>query len=318
MGRFEWPLSEGTPSGFKDANKNTRVMSMQGDDVYRIIEMTLLLAVMLPLTLRWFRTRYHIAVHLNNVVSVLYFVDIVRRHTHPHSWILSTPFFVAWLMDSAISFYWRKERVWTLSCTWLSDDYILLYWTKSPLSYFKPQLNTAGPHYFLRLAESSVLERAHVFSAIENRLNIPLTCEDNGDGTAVKQQWSVCLLIRVYNKRRRIRLPKQDRVSHTKTMADCEDGTLDVYTWGPFLGDMCEQLMRAIWESSSCTSIEGESASWYLIDAFQQYVCAGSKTGSFTLLYTTADAGVFEWILGIVLNAVQAWHKIRKTQNIEN
>lgn len=99
LGSFEWPLSERGPKGFKDINVDTQTMSLQGDDVFRIIEMTILLAVLLPLTIRWFHTRWHVAIHLYNLISVLYFIDIVRRHTHPHSWILNTPFFVAWLVD---------------------------------------------------------------------------------------------------------------------------------------------------------------------------------------------------------------------------
>lgn len=286
--------------------------------MYRIIEMTLLLAVILPMTLRWFGTRYHIAVHLHNVVNVLYFVDIVRRHSHPHSWIVNAPCFVAWLVDFVIGFYWRRERVGTLSRPLLSDNYMLLYWTKNPPSNCQPQLNTVGLHYFLRLADSSLLERAHVFNAFENRLNIPLTSDDDLNDIEVNRQWSVCLLIRVYNKRRRIRLPKQDRVSHTKAMANCEDGTLDVYTWGPFLGDMGEQLMRAIRESPSCTIVAGGSAAGYLLDAFQQCVYVGRTTGSLTLLYTTGDAGVFEWALGIVLNVIHIGEKIRKPRNTED
>ena len=49
-GIFEYPLSERTPPGFQDANNETKTMSLQVDDVFRMVEMTLLLGVLTPLT----------------------------------------------------------------------------------------------------------------------------------------------------------------------------------------------------------------------------------------------------------------------------
>ncbi len=56
LGNFEWILSERGPKGFKDINVKTRTMTLQGDDVFRIVEMTLLLAILLPLTVKWLST----------------------------------------------------------------------------------------------------------------------------------------------------------------------------------------------------------------------------------------------------------------------
>ena len=78
-----------------------------------------------------------------------------------------------------------------------------------------------------------MLERAHVFTSFENRLNLDLT-----GGLP----WSTCLLITVYNKNRKVRVPLQDKVSHTKGV--CEDQDIGLYTWGLFLGDMSEKVAR--------------------------------------------------------------------------
>lgn len=305
LGSFEWPLSERGPKGFKDANTNTRTMSLQGDDVYRIVEMTLLLAILLPLSYRWFKTKYHVAIHLHNTIQVLYFIDIVRRHTHPHSWILNTPFFVAWIVDSAVGFYWRRQNSPLVTRKVLSDDYILLYWKQDK------QLDTIGPKYYLRLRSSSILERAHVFTAFENR------CAGVNLDQDREHRWSVCLLIRVYNKARRIRTPKQDKVSHTYGLMQQNSNEndqqldIDLLTWGPFMGDMCEAVMHNIRTGASSTVIASGSAAGYMIDALQQYV-AHSCTGRLTLLYTTADMGVYEWVLSVIEQVFHGREETRK------
>lgn len=51
-GHFEWPLSERTPEGFSDADVETNTMGLQVDDVWRIILMTTMLAILVPLTVR--------------------------------------------------------------------------------------------------------------------------------------------------------------------------------------------------------------------------------------------------------------------------
>lgn len=126
LGNFEWILSERAPAGFKNANIATETMSLQGDDVYRIVEMSLLLAVLLPLTSRWLKTLWHLGIHLHSLIGVLYFIDIVRRHSHPHSWILNTPFFVHWLLDLAVGVYWRRRAPEVFRME-LSQDYVLLF-----------------------------------------------------------------------------------------------------------------------------------------------------------------------------------------------
>lgn len=138
LGRFEWILSEREPKGFKDINLVTKTMSLQGDDVIRIVEMTILLGILLPLSIRWLSTRWHLGIHIHSLISILYFIDIVRRHTHPHSWILNTPFFVGWVFDLALGVYWRREKP-EIFHMHLNQDYILLFWNQLRKS------NTVGP-----------------------------------------------------------------------------------------------------------------------------------------------------------------------------
>ena len=43
VGTPEWPLSERKPAGFKDANSTARMMSLQVDDVFRVVEISVML-----------------------------------------------------------------------------------------------------------------------------------------------------------------------------------------------------------------------------------------------------------------------------------
>lgn len=281
LGHFEWILSERGPKGFKDINLETKTMSLQGDDVFRIIEMTILLAILLPLSVKWLSTRWHLGVQLHSVISILYFIDIVRRHTHPHSWILNTPFFLWWVGDVIAGVYLRREKP-EIFRVHLSNDYMLLFWNQIRRS------NTVGPKYYLKLEESSRLERAHVFTGFENRTNLNLI-----DGKC----WSACLLVRVYHSKRRPRLGKKDSYSHTQRVAESTD--LNLWTWGPFLGDMSEKVKVALEGKRPVSLIAGGSAAGYIIDAIQKHGMDQLET-PLTCLYTCRDPALFHWVSQVI------------------
>lgn len=285
-GTFEWILSERKPDGFKDVDAVTETVSLQVDDVFRLVEMTLLLGILLPLSIKWMSTRWHLGIHVHRFIAVIYFIDIVRRHTHPHSWILNTPFFILWLIDHAVSAYWRRNKpsVYRLC---LSNNYVLLLWNQ------KLRSSTVGPKYFLRLCDSSLLEPAHTFTGFENRCDIDLV-----DG----RQWSSCLLVRTYHRKRRPRLGGRDCYSHTQRVAHSVD--LDVYTWGPFHGNMSENARIHLQSSRAVTLVAGGSAAAYIIDAIQQY--GADRGADLTVLYTCRDGALFEWLTKVVTGLMDA------------
>lgn len=279
LGHFEWPLSERGPKGFKDINLATKTMSMQGDDVYRIVLMTIMLGILLPLTVKWLATKWHLGIHLHGLIAVLYFIDIVRRHTHPHSWILNTPFFVWWIMDLAVGRFWRRFNP-EIHRVRLSDNYMLLFWNqeKSPSA-------TIGAKFYVKLSEPTLLERAHVFTGFENRCGLELA-----DG----RKWTACLVVRIYNKKRSPALGRIDKFSHTIRMA--EASYLNLNVWGPFLGGMSEAVRADIYHGSlPVTLVAGGSAAGYLIDAVQQH-CDLRSLKPLTILYTARDGALIHWV----------------------
>lgn len=280
-GTFEYILSERKPPGFKDINAVTETVSLQVDDVFRLVEMSLLLAILLPLSIKWMSTRWHVGIHVHRTIAVIYFIDIVRRHTHPHSWILNTPFFILWVLDHLVSVFWRRNRPDIYRVT-LSDNYMLLFWNQ------KIRSNTVGPKYYLRLTDSSMIEPAHTFTAFENRRDLQLA-----DG----RPWSTCLLVRTYYNKRTPRLTRRDKYSHTQRVAEAMWG-LDMKTWGPFHGNMCENARVHLEGSGAVTLVGGGSAAGYILDALQMY--GTNRKGPLTVLYTCRDAALFDWIAGVV------------------
>ena len=72
---------------------------LQVDDVWRLFLMTVLFGWLAPLSYKWFKTKYHVGIHLHNFVAIMYVIDIVRRHTHPHNWFMNPPIVFLWLID---------------------------------------------------------------------------------------------------------------------------------------------------------------------------------------------------------------------------
>lgn len=279
-GSFEWFLSERKPPGFKDVDFANETMGLQVDDVFRIVEMTILLAILLPLSIRWMCTRWHLGIHVHRFIAVIYFIDIVRRHTHPHSWFLNTPFFFAWLADHAVGVYWRRREAEVYRMR-LSDDYMLLFWNQTVRSI------TVGPKYYLRLANSSLMEHAHVFTGFENRRGLDITDD---------QSWSVGLLVRIYHNRRRPRLGRKDTFSHTRRVAEASD--LKIVTWGPFHGSMSENIRLHLESGKAITLVAGGSAAGYILDAIQIYDIDCS--GALTVFYTCRDSELYSWFVRVV------------------
>ena len=61
--------------------------------------MTLSLAIFMPISVRWLARKWHLGIHFHNVIMMIYMIDILRRHTHPHSWVFNAPVFVLYAFD---------------------------------------------------------------------------------------------------------------------------------------------------------------------------------------------------------------------------
>ena len=78
---WEWPASERTPTKCKfdgtdepgcwpgDANVELKQMGLQADDVFRLVEMTIFLVILMPISVRWFASRWHAATKLHRLIK---------------------------------------------------------------------------------------------------------------------------------------------------------------------------------------------------------------------------------------------------------
>jgi len=114
LGMWDFPFTERSPSG---VNAFNYMVTLSLDYWLRLVFITLLLCVLLPLSVRWMNparglfawgNRWHI------FVAVWYFWDMIRRHSHPHAWVFVTPFFVWWLIDklyTQVAYSWKLKDV---------------------------------------------------------------------------------------------------------------------------------------------------------------------------------------------------------------
>ena len=284
-GMFEWPLSERKPPGFKDVDADKALVSMQVDDVWRLVSMSVFLGVLMPISVRWLAKKWHAGILLHNFISVFYFVDIVRRHTHPHSWVLNTPVFILYVLDHFWLIRARHCRPAEVHRELLGEDYMALYWRSAA----KPLANSAGPDYYLKCSDAHWLERGHPFTCFENSCGVPLPLKaGSSDGGG----WSAGAVVRVFRSRRRPALSARERVSHTQRMYEQEVPRLD--TWGPYQGEMSERVADALRQANVYTPVVlvcAGSGINYAIDALQKF---GAHV-DFTVLFTTRDEQLFLW-----------------------
>ena len=304
-GYFEYPLSERTPPGFKDADPEKMMMSLQVDDVFRMVEMSLILGIMIPLSNYWFRKRYHIAIHMHRIAAVIVFIDIVRRHSHPHSIILNSPVFFLWLAEKVL--IRNKTELTEFQRVKLGSDYMVIFW-KSPA----PLSKSFGPNFFLRLKQSSLPEPAHEFTSFQNRTSLQIP--------DIQGHWTTGVVMRVYHNRRKPPLSKTDNTSHTGRLYSCKTDSSTLEVRGPIPGEMSELIKQAMYParpsyfSKAALRITPDelmtgkglgpvvligtgSGINFLIDALQH---PRPLQRQLVILWSTRDTSLFNWVASFV------------------
>ena len=319
-GSFEWPLSERKPFGFKDANSTAQIMSFQIDDAFRIVEMTIFLGILAPLSYFWFWRKWHIAIHIHRLMALVFCIDIVRRHTHPHSIILNTPLFILWIIDRITFHFLGHFSLEKFHRIKLDEDYMILFW-KDDGSLTK----TLGPNYYLKLRDSSITENPHAFTTFINRRQSYL-------GT-VGGDWTVGCVVRVLRNKRSMPLSRKDSTSHTGRMADAPDDESNILeAYGPYAGEMSDLIIHSVngTQPKCCCSCFGSHNGFckkcmrtisrafhsdgpvvligtgsginFLLDAMQ-YKFTGGK--QLIILWSTRNTALFDWARKTVNRLVQ-------------
>eukprot|EP00546_Thalassionema_frauenfeldii_P002266 CAMPEP_0178935642 /NCGR_PEP_ID=MMETSP0786-20121207/24669_1 /TAXON_ID=186022 /ORGANISM="Thalassionema frauenfeldii, Strain CCMP 1798" /LENGTH=424 /DNA_ID=CAMNT_0020613833 /DNA_START=577 /DNA_END=1851 /DNA_ORIENTATION=+ len=290
-------------------------MSLQVDDVFRMVEMTLLLGILVPLSIRWMDRCWHLGIQVHRFVSVLYFVDIVRRHSHPHSWVLNTPVFAIWILDKILSMSWRKIQRPSVKREKISSNYIVLYWKNNAVLNNSVTEDSVGSKYFMKLQPSSWTEPRHPFTTFRKR------------EAGQENDFTSGAVIRVFHNDRKPRIGgKSERRSHTERMAEEENlNTLSV--WGPFQGNVSSVLPKTmLHRDAACLCInDGKqrknlvmvgsgSAVNFMIDLMLHLKQYNNDDGTLRddleeiiLLFTTRDPELLTWVyteMGAILCSI--------------
>ncbi|CAM9263172.1 unnamed protein product [Choristocarpus tenellus] len=134
-GPFAFPFQASiTLENKGNVNVSGMVANWGYDDVWRICWMTLMFCVLFPLSRSaWaLRANFSLAMWLHMLLGAGYFIDNVRRRTHPHVWILNTPFVVWYIIDRvwcATSYRLTQKA----TCITLDENYMLMLWKQTTI-----------------------------------------------------------------------------------------------------------------------------------------------------------------------------------------
>ena len=330
IGFFEYPLSERAPKGFKDVSAVTQHVMLEVDDVYRVVLMTLLFGLLLPLSVKWMSGAYHIGIVLHGFIAVMFFIDIVRRHTHPHSWILNTPFFVFWVINKIVARHWRRHPLSRINVITISKDYACLYWADDQDLHRQREDRAVAFECFMKVQDSGFLEPAHAFTGFTNRCDVQLPGSSNGsDPNTVTS----CFIIRRYHNQRTCPLSKLDRVSQTARLCAVGEDAVDtmhgmtaqpIRRWGPFVSAYSNELSRDLIEglpgSRALACVCGGSGISIVLDILQLVLFAHpsrkvddeSNTTDIFLFFSTNDNQLHDWVLEYSNNLFKRAHPKNK------
>ena len=292
VGTFSWPLSEREPAIFGKDRELRKHIDMEVDDVYRLVLMTVLLGPILYCSVKWIATNYRFGIRLHQFVMFMYFIDIVRRHTHPHTWILNVPMFVLWVMDNIAGFWYHYQSA-DVEKVILSPNSMLLLWKSARKSgQNKESQESIGSIAWMNGAGRSgqrrtmcTMEPRHPFTTFTRRTLQLKSVSSN--------EWDHATIVRSYN----------EKLSYTKKLR--KPGPTFVHVWGPFSARAVPDLFS---HGCNVLLIGGGSGSGYLIDTLIYLSCQITNTadlGSVRLVFTSRELGVIQFWIDVIDDVMQ-------------
>ena len=238
---------------------------------------------------------------------MLYFVDIVRRHSHPHSWVLNTPVFVLWILDKVACLFWRLIKSPNVIRERISDDYVALYWTAN--DQYPNDITAVGSNFFMIVEPSSWVESRHPFTSFKNR----------GVSLAEAGHYTHGAVIRTFHNARKPPLGGEIR-SHTERFVKGSPSSFSI--WGPFQGHVTNLIPKSFpkdGEAQERTVVLAGSGSavTFMIDLMSHLSTAedttfdlkNDKLKQVIFLYSTRDQSLYEWVIHAMTTLAHAINK---------
>ena len=149
-------------------NNDDQSICFNTDNLGRLIGMTFIFCILFPLSRMKKLLSYNFVAckWLHIICAAAYAIDIIRRRSHPHSWVLNMPVVVMYITDRLAAWYlYRSEPCEIVQRLVLDNSYYVLFWK----SRSKRQADSRiGDVYWLRAADTSIVERYHPFTCIHN------------------------------------------------------------------------------------------------------------------------------------------------------
>uniref|UniRef100_A0A6U5HDT5 FAD-binding FR-type domain-containing protein n=2 Tax=Corethron hystrix TaxID=216773 RepID=A0A6U5HDT5_9STRA len=315
-GSFTFPLSEKKPNGFKDVDAAKKMVMMQIDDLYRLIMISILLGPLIFYSVKKISTNYRLGIRIHQFVMLMYFVDIVRRHTHPHSWVLNVPVFFLWVLDYCYGVYFRGATMVKIETVEIGSNYIAIFW-KNPCAVFQKKSGIGDiihilPSYGKNFIDDTA-ERKHPFTSLTRRSN-------NGQYTWTLPWFDQATEFRIHNSGKKLEkvLPtferqttsafEWDRCVIMRTYTNKRSLTKKlrmekhVNIWGTFPTGAITQVVNS---KNNIFMVAGGSGSGYIIDTLHYIVhhrqrlddstVPGEPRSRFLVILTTYDYNLVKW-----------------------
>ena len=166
---LSWPAQVSLGASQVDVTNQTANWGV--DDVWRLAWMTLIFCILFPVSrsIRVLNANYSIAMWLHVGIAMGYFIDAWRRRTHPHVWLVNSPFLLWYIVDRVAGLIWyrvnKRQKFIRIN---LDENYQVLLW-KQPDAAILPKRRLCDV-YRLKTSGSRFLEYYH-----------PYTCASNGE-----------------------------------------------------------------------------------------------------------------------------------------
>ena len=153
------PLSE--TKTCPDFDYQLHVICLSTDDIIRFVLTLIVFLLIFPMSQSKLisNSNYNTSRFLHLFGSLWYCIDITRKKTHPHTWIINIPIIVLLLIDRIFSWWLSKQTRATI--LQLDHDYLIL-----ELNDFNVDTETVAPTINLSLTELGKADYSHRLTVV--------------------------------------------------------------------------------------------------------------------------------------------------------
>jgi hypothetical protein len=291
-GTLDWPGTIRT--SFKTVDPDKKVVTLSADDVWRLIHVTILLGFVIPYTYKHlFKSNWPLGMKIHMIAGIAYLWDIIRRHSHPHSWIFNGPVFLLWIIDKYTGAYLSYNKDVRVECVKLSANYMVAV-TSAEWSAQVPRFSINGLFWLRETTPEGRASRSHPFTCMTNPLKLQLE-RPGPTAASAGPAWKTGFIIRISQRSgsftRNLSLAIPETSSSPNPCLDMRGAQPSCYNRA--IENLMLGLPVAVMASGSGAALAIDFVAWAVHNEFVfRRACI--------VMYTTRDRGLFEFVLRTV------------------